>query len=343
MQRIYLYEECTANPLDANKGLIQELADEGMAMILALAEDFGRISGVKTCLFINTAHLAKVNPPQGCELIPVQGEFKPDMFQKKLCETDKIVVVAPECESILHERIKQAQNADAKVLNASLHSVALTSNKLQTAEILKKAGVLTPPTFSLADEKGFLELPFPRVIKPIDGAGAANTFKIKDEKSWKHVSSYGCLQNKEAFLVQPWIEGQPASICFFSHAGITLPITSGFQIISGEETIQYQGGKMPLSEHLHDRANRLAGPALKNFPGLEYWVGVDLILGHNENGEEDYVLEINPRLTTSYLGARKGLPNNNLAKLWLNMEEKGIFWPIERTISFDKKGSSLIL
>ncbi|MEY4189658.1 MAG: hypothetical protein RIR17_394, partial [Planctomycetota bacterium] len=73
------------------------------------------------------------------------------------------------------------------------------------------------------------------------------------------------------------------------------------------------------------------------------WVGVDLILGHNENGEEDYVLEINPRLTTSYLGARKGLPNNNLAKLWLNMEEKGIFWPIERTISFDKKGSSLIL
>jgi predicted ATP-grasp superfamily ATP-dependent carboligase len=343
MQRIYLYEECTSNPLDANKGLIQELADEGMAMILALAEDFGRISGVKTCLFINTEHLAKVNPPQGCELIPVQGEFKPDMFQKNLRETDKIVVVAPECESILHERIKQAQNADAKVLNASLHSVALTSNKLQTAEILKKAGVLTPPTFSLADEKGFLELPFPRVIKPIDGAGAANTFKIKDEKSWKHVSSYVCLQNKEAFLVQPWIEGQPASICFFSHAGITLPIISGFQIIAGEETIQYQGGKMPLPEHLHDRANRLAGAALKNFPGLEYWVGVDLILGHNDNGDEDYVLEINPRLTTSYLGARKGLPNNNLAKLWLNMEEKGIFWPIERTISFDKKGSSLIL
>jgi len=52
-------------------------------MILALAEDFGRISGVKTCLFINTAHLAKVNLPQGCEFIPVQGEFKPDMFQKK--------------------------------------------------------------------------------------------------------------------------------------------------------------------------------------------------------------------------------------------------------------------
>ena len=98
-----------------------------------------------------------------------------------------------------------------------------------------------------------------------------------------------------------------------------------------------------MPEHLHDRANRLAGRALKNFPGLEYWVGVDLILGHNENGEEDYIVEINPRLTTSYLGARKGLPNNNLAKLWLNMEEKGIFWPIERTISFDKKGSSLIL
>lgn len=343
MERIYLYEECTANPLDANKGLIQELADEGMAMILALAEDFGRISGVKTCLFINIAHVAKVNPPQGCELIPVQGEFKPDMFQKYLRENDKIVMVAPECENILHERIKQAQNTDAKVLNASLHSIALTSNKLQTAEILKKAGVLTPPTFSLADEKGALELPFPRVIKPIDGAGAANTFKIKDEKSWKHVSSYGCLQNKEDFLVQPWIEGQPASICFFSHAGITLPIISGFQIITGEETIQYQGGKMPLPEHLHDRANRLAGRALKNFPGLEYWVGVDLILGHIENGEDDNVLEINPRLTTSYLGARKGLPNNNLAKLWLNMEEKGIFWPIERTISFDKKGSSLIL
>ena len=50
--------------------------------------------------------------------------------------------------------------------------------------------------------------------------------------------------------------------------------------------------------------------------GLWGFVGVDLILGADAEGREDLAIEINPRLTTSYVGLR-ALLHGNLAGLML--------------------------
>ena len=74
----------------------------------------------------------------------------------------------------------------------------------------------------------------------------------------------------------------------------------------------YLGGLTPLP--LLEQALAEALKAVKALkPGLKGYVGVDLILAK----EEAWVVEVNPRLTTSYLGLRKILKANP-ASLILN-------------------------
>jgi predicted ATP-grasp superfamily ATP-dependent carboligase len=53
-------------------------------------------------------------------------------------------------------------------------------------------------------------------------------------------------------------------------------------------------------------------------PPSRGFVGVDLVLGHASDGSEDVVIEINPRVTTSYVGLRRAL-EQNLAELMLDV------------------------
>ena len=76
---------------------------------------------------------------------------------------------------------------------------------------------------------------------------------------------------------------------------------------------------LPLEPALARRANELAARAVAALPnplGLGY-VGFDLVLGDAPNGQDDVVIEINPRLTTSYVGLR-ALARENLAAAMLD-------------------------
>jgi predicted ATP-grasp superfamily ATP-dependent carboligase len=55
---------------------------------------------------------------------------------------------------------------------------------------------------------------------------------------------------------------------------------------------------------------------------LQGYVGVDLVLGAAEDASGDHAIEINPRLTTSYIGLRR-LSRNNLARAWLDVLRGG--------------------
>ena len=54
--------------------------------------------------------------------------------------------------------------------------------------------------------------------------------------------------------------------------------------------------------------------------GLRGYVGVDVVLGTAADGSGDVVIEINPRLTTSYIGLR-ALARFNLAEALLAVVE----------------------
>ncbi len=62
----------------------------------------------------------------------------------------------------------------------------------------------------------------------------------------------------------------------------------------------YHGGSRDLSPAFGRRADDLAQRALAALPATVGYVGIDLLLAHA--AADDVVLEINPRITSSYIG-----------------------------------------
>ena len=73
-----------------------------------------------------------------------------------------------------------------------------------------------------------------------------------------------------------------------------------------------------LSPELAARAERLGRVALVGVPELLGYIGVDLILGDAADAREDFAVEINPRLTTSYVGLRAWF-DGNLMELLIDL------------------------
>ncbi len=112
------------------------------------------------------------------------------------------------------------------------------------------------------------------------------------------------------------------------------------QRLAVDRRVQYLGGRVPLSAPLQDRALRLARDALAWVIGQQGYVGVDLVLGSAADGSADYAIEINPRLTTSYIGLRR-LCRDNLAQAWLDVlrgENVKLAWR-EGVAEFDGDGT----
>ena len=313
MKRLYLYEELSAIKLETESALAP-LLKEGMSILKALIVDFSKLNQFELFIFasneVGEALVAEklINFSQW--ILP--GPSNP--FLNVVNPKDAVLIMAPESDGILAHRIKQLNETGAENLNCSVEAITLAGDKYQTFLYLNRMGIPTPATMLLADFLKAQQLTFPLVLKPRNGAGTADTFYISD---------IGFLENKassildlEHWIVQELKQGLPASFCFFVHKGQCTPIISSFQNTEClDHQFIYQGGSLPLPLDYEYRALILAQKTLRDFGGLNGWVGVDLILGPDTKGLKDFVFEINPRLTTSYLGARHHLLINP-ASLW---------------------------
>jgi predicted ATP-grasp superfamily ATP-dependent carboligase len=117
-------------------------------------------------------------------------------------------------------------------------------------------------------------------------------------------------------ILQPHVPGHPVSVALLLGPEQRLALPAAEQSLSADGCFRYQGGSLPLAKALDQRARRLAERAVQVLEGLRGYVGVDLVLGKAADGSSDTVIEINPRLTTSYVGLRR-LARFNLAEVML--------------------------
>lgn len=341
MIKVFLFEECSASGLSDGPKM-QDLADEGIAMLLALAQDFEKLPGVTTHIFMHRDYAPKISNLENLKVIWLDSNPDEHLFAKYIGNQDRLIIIAPECDNLLESRTRQALSCCIQVLGSTPQAIIATADKLATFHHLQNHNIQTPFTCLLSKHSACSDIPFPRVIKPIQGAGSTDTFRIETQQEWDQFLTDHPLINQDSFIAQPWKNGISCSVCLFIQNGTATPVISSYQNLKIDHDIQYLGGMGPLNPLDFQRAANLAIKTVGAFPGLAYWVGVDLVLGSNPDGTQDYVLDINPRLTTSYLGARI-LTDHNLASLWLGAAPKPhLPVTLSTKVLFDKKGNATI-
>jgi len=281
---------------------------EGSAMLAALAKDFAEVADLS---------------------IPIDHRFCPSLPQSTLHEMDvqlplwgqwvraaqgcdAAILIAPESNGVLAKAVGMLRAGGIDVIASTGDFLRATSDKQITSRVFASGGVPHPFTFNADDPKSNERLKGFRqyIVKPRDGCG---TKQISVFENFDDAISASTKDH----VLQSYVPGKPISIAAIAHAGelVTLPAVSQDIALAN---CAYLGGCGPLPDDEQRRAAALAQKALAALPlSARGFIGFDLILGEENSG--DVVVEVNARLTTSYVGLRH-IVSGNLAARLLGLE-----------------------
>jgi len=229
--------------------------------------------------------------------------------------------LAPEFDGLLEARARIVEAAGGRSLGPSPRLIALAADKQRMAEHLATAQV--PAAFGEVVDAGNLlaaaaAIGYPTVLKPRDGAGSKDVRLIADRTAAEQIHEHH-FENGRLERFYPGVATSVAVLCG-PNALFSLPACR--QHLSDDGQFRYFGGSCPLEPALAQRAGSIAIRAVRSLADPLGYLGVDLVLGADPNGKDDVVIEINPRLTTSYVGLR-AIANGNLAAAMMAIAEGG--------------------
>ena len=233
-----------------------------------------------------------------------------------LAQSDAALIIAPETDGVLARLSAMAERAGIPLLGSSSVAVDIAGSKAACYERFRQAGLPTPLTRwadfaaapQVADEMGY-----PLVVKPLDGVGCEGVCLVTgpaglaDALALLHRAT-----RHEEIILQNFVTGTHASVSLLVADGRALALSLNGQDIETGCPFAYRGGVVPLMHPAAACAFDVAQAAVSLVPGLQGYVGVDLVLAQ----EEALLIEINPRLTTSYIGLRQVLQLNLAQAIW---------------------------
>jgi predicted ATP-grasp superfamily ATP-dependent carboligase len=304
--RVFVFEYVSGGGC-ADHGMLAGLLAEGDMMLAAAVCDLLEIQGVEV-IICRDCRL-------GIPALPIRVEWVDDDWEAAwrscLQLADAVLPIAPETGGILERLCRDVEAAGRTLLNSGPEAVALAASKQATLERLAAEGVPVVSSWR-ADRLPPLDLAT-LVVKPDMGVGCQDVCVVSDERALGDLLARKA--NPGDWLVQPYVPGQAASLSLMVGDDYLCLLGCNLQRIA-----QVDDGFMLLGCVV----NGLYGPSAELFrlaegvcraiPGLWGYVGVDLVIGE----EGPVVLEVNPRLTTSYIGLSQSI-GHNVAGLLLRL------------------------
>ena len=278
---------------------------EGDAMLKAVVEDLKRAG--------HEVHVADSIPPK-----------RP---------ADLVITIAPSTGRTLYNLVKSCEEEGLDVVDSPSTAVFVATDKALLYKNLEGHGVRTPKTFISRYEEGLktIERALAQlgkvVVKPADGDGCTGLSLVsRPEEVPVALSAARQSSRLPYFLVQEYVEGENLSVCLLASDDVVVPLSINMQKVrlgGPSEPSTYFGSVVPYQGN--DKVLQAALRAVKSLGHVKGFFGVDLVL----KGDEPYVVEVNPRFTTSYLALREICEDNVLDLLVRSYFDKSSLRPVK--------------
>lgn len=287
--RLLIYEWCTSGGLAGGQAAI---AAEGRMMLEALAADAAKDPGLDLAVLVEDGRACAL--PDGVRRLPVTPSDEVAALVAAARGADWTIVVAPESDGILCDRVRAVRAAGGRVLAPSAGVLALAADKQATIDALADKGLPVPAGRSLVGGESIPSgFRLPAVRKARGGCGCEELAIVR---------SRDCPPVAVSTRLEALAEGTPVGVSLICGPRFAVPLPVMRQSFSGGDRPSYRGGGPLADDATAARATELALRAAAAVAAGAGWLGIDMILGRRPDGRDDRILEINPRVTTSFVG-----------------------------------------
>ena len=307
--RIFLFEYLTGGGLFRDDLLPDQwpsLVVEGSTMRDAVLEDITRTGRSVTIMCDerlpgpNSTTVTTASGPSIRTLSVSGKDVFDNVFERALANCDEAWIIAPELGGA-HLELTERAEAQVPLVSPGRDVVRLASDKQSTADFLRGRGIRTPQgevSSSRLAPRGQL------VRKPNDGVGSLDIRLVGEHE--RHLIEELVDLNRKV-RIEEFIEGPAFSVSVLGSPTGFLVLEPCDQKISDDGNFRYLGGQLPVSSASTRRELcKTAALVAQSLPRWHGYLGLDMVVG----SEGAYVIEINPRLTTSYVGLRKWYDQN---------------------------------
>jgi predicted ATP-grasp superfamily ATP-dependent carboligase len=310
--RIFVYEHVTGGGV-AGRPLPRVLAREGLAMRAALLEDLAATEqhDIVTTMDVRAACEA----PRGVQAIAVGGGEcgrASATIDAVIAGVDAVWLIAPETGGCLEGLTARIERSGKTVLGPGATAVRRAADKSRLPRRLARLGISHPETSLIApgidDARAVARrLGYPVVVKPARGAGCCGVALARHPSELtRALDAANGARGTGPLVMQRYVRGRAASVSLVANGRSAVPLAVNAQRVTASAGFSYRGGVTPFDHPLAAAAAMAAARTCAAIPGLRGYVGVDLVLA--DSGP--VVIEVNPRLTMSYLGVRAVVEEN---------------------------------
>jgi tyramine---L-glutamate ligase len=312
--RIFVFEYVTGGGL-SDQPMVAGIAREGDMMLTALIGDLLDIAGVQ----VSTSRDARlIDLGLGATVHRVANrDDLLSVWSEQVRSADAVWPIAPETDGVLEFLCGWVLWSNRTLLNSRPQGVALAASKLVTARRLGECSLPVVPTWSARE-------PSPPgdncwVLKPDRGVGCMGARLVRGRPALADAVS--ALSPFEDWVVQPYVPGQSASLSLLvSDEGCELLGCNLQRIALEDDSFVLLGCEVNGLGGDWASYAQLGRNVARALPGLWGYVGVDLVI--TDGGP--VILEVNPRLTTSYAGLSRSLGMNVAAMVMDLLRNDGL-------------------
>ncbi|WP_296879269.1 ATP-grasp domain-containing protein [uncultured Methanobrevibacter sp.] len=334
------------------------IISEAEALIFALLDD---LKDFNIDLVINESYEGAVKDYENVNPIFIDVDVV-DWLKDNAENFTKAIFISAENDNNLFNITEILEKNNVEIYNSSADACLKSSDKSLSYEALSNI-VPQPRTFRFKiDPKGYwkraienlhekwqAEDPLTQlklIIKPLTGVDCEDIVIIEKIEDLT-LDLDKIFRPGSRVIVQEYVEGTDISVSLISDGKKAIPISLNKQFVElKDDKARYLGGELPFESEYRDEAFEIATKAVESIDGLKGFVGVDLLINADEKDIYSvYLLEINSRFTTPYVGLKE-IANFNIGKSIIdlidgNVSIDDIDVSLDGKVEFKKSGDNL--